>query len=284
MYNFSPDADSLKSSVLSPVPPELYDLILESLQNYLDCICFGLTCRFLWNVARRHVQKRYEEDTPGTWAGDRIVCATADTSRRANGLPAGLLTEAEETEWNTPLPTEGCGCGHTHPPNFLLPTFAGFALCHFKRHTRPTQVRPRIISRAAHDALRRGMGMDDFALLRTMLCMTSRPVLREVELVRPLVLRNLSRKLYVRREALDHLTKDNYEYRRNVGFVDVILLRATWSSAPISNPTAIRGPWAGDRFDFVSAKDFQLVEGTGDGEVVEWRDVSDEVVRDLKRG
>ncbi|TFY74967.1 hypothetical protein EWM64_g9045 [Hericium alpestre] len=231
-------------------------MMFESLEDYFDCICLGLTCRLLWSVARPHVKKRYIEDALGSWAGDRIICA-GSRSARDDPLPAGMLTEEEESEWKGPLPTEGCRCGGEHEPDVLADNLYFWAECAFTDDMSPAKVRPKLEQRAVHDSWRRRFDWDDYGLLKSVLDIPQKPVVQEVKLARPVVLRNLSRKLYVREDVIEQFMEENQH-----------LLS--------------RGPWAGDRFDFVSAKDFRAVESGDDDQAVEWTDATAEAVRDIK--
>ncbi|TFY82763.1 hypothetical protein EWM64_g1256 [Hericium alpestre] len=281
---------SLNSSIFSRLPLELYDNIFESLDYYFDCVCLGLVCRLLWNVAHRHVRKRYIENAPGSWAGDRIICAE-DYCKRNDPLPPGLLTEEEEKEWNTPLPTTGCGCENMHKPNTLSQSLADFAVCRFTDQNTPMEVRRKTDYRATRDAIQRQLCRYDRRLLDAVLDKSGTPVYEEVEMEAPRILRNLSRKEYVREDALDQFMEDEEElmdeYGYGVCFAHVILMRVCWSprgGPALRDPTdkTHGGPWAGDRFDYMSAKDFRTVEKGDDGQMVEWRDISAEVVWDIK--
>ncbi|TFY79809.1 hypothetical protein EWM64_g4203 [Hericium alpestre] len=263
---------SLDSSIFSRLPLELYDIVLESMVDYFDCICLGLTCRFLWNVARRHVHKRYVEEVPVSWSGGRIICA-GSFSERDDPLPAGMFTEAEEKEYNTPLPTKGCECGGWHKPNELSSNLGHFACCRFTGRPSRRDVIRELGWRAKGDSFERHLHPDDFQILKSVLCVPKKPIVQEVELARPLVLRNLSRKLYVREEAIDQFMEDNLELISpyyDILLGHVLLMRVCWSSCDsvsMVNPIALhRGPWAGDRFDYVSAKDFRTEEGGDRGQ------------------
>ncbi|TFY75240.1 hypothetical protein EWM64_g8771, partial [Hericium alpestre] len=259
------------------------------LEGYFDCVCLGLTCRLLWSVARLHVKKRYVEDALGSWAGDRMICVGAG-SMRDDPLPPGLLTEEEESEWKAPLPTEGCRCGEEHEPNKLVDNLYSWAGCAFTDEMTPAKVRSKLEQRAVHDSWRRHFDWDDYGLLKSVLDIPQKPVVQEVKLARPLVLRNLSRKLYVREDVVDQFMDENQHllsrYEDGIGLGHVILMRVCWSSdedVAMVDPIGIhRGPWAGDRFNFVTAKDFRTVESRDDDQAVKWTDVTAEAVRDIK--
>ncbi|KAJ7652602.1 hypothetical protein B0H17DRAFT_1214917 [Mycena rosella] len=99
----------------------------------------------------------------------------------------------------------------------------------------------------------------------------------------PGVLRNLSRRQFVRESALVDLKAGELEELKNVGFSEVVLSRICFSSdssVSMSYDGGIhRGVWAGDRFDIVGSEWLQGLEDDAS-----WTDVSDEQVRSLDFG
>lgn len=98
----------------------------------------------------------------------------------------------------------------------------------------------------------------------------------------PWILRNLTKKQFVRAEAI--ALKPAFIHGPNIdviGFGEVLLMRICWSSAPavgIADPTNIcRGVWAGHRFDITTLARHQ--RKTRDEK--DWVDVSDEVAAEI---
>ncbi|TFY78072.1 hypothetical protein EWM64_g5943 [Hericium alpestre] len=145
--------------------------------------------------------------------------------------------------------------------------------------------------RAAHDI---GFDAQDLAALHAVLGPSTKPVIPDIEQVKslhPRILRNLSRKEYVRQEALN-LCLFRYgrfvegSYRR-LGFGHVIWMRTAWSTVesvgvPQDTVETHKGRWAGDQFDFMENADFTETEVGDDGLLVPWKDVSEEVVKELR--
>lgn len=98
----------------------------------------------------------------------------------------------------------------------------------------------------------------------------------------PWVLRNLTKKQFVRAEAV--ALKPEFIHGPDIdviGFGEVLLTRICWSSAPavgIEDPTNIcRGVWAGHRFDITTLARHQ--KETGDE--ADWADVSEEIAKEI---
>ncbi|EFY91376.1 hypothetical protein J3459_009764 [Metarhizium acridum] len=93
----------------------------------------------------------------------------------------------------------------------------------------------------------------------------------------PWILRNLTTKEFVRSEAV--ALKPQYIRGPSIdvlGFGDVLLYRILWSKPRGIFPDMYRGIWAGHRFDIVAlAKHKEDTKGT------EWRDVSEEVAKEI---
>ncbi|TFY82755.1 hypothetical protein EWM64_g1258 [Hericium alpestre] len=241
------------------------------MEDYFDCICFGLTCCFLWEVARRHVHKRYEEDAPSSWIGDRVVCAGSFSS--ADDEFTQFLMGKKGPEWTA----DGSQ------------NLFSFARQHY------TEVLPRLQAidtlniRALRYAECRGFGFQDRKNLYAVLCPFNncQPVVAEAESSGTGVIRNLSKKVYIREDAISWLIFGReWHSAGSIGLAAVVWLRTAWSTDdrmglrhnPIS---AHQGPWAGDRLDFVANLEFVKTEVGEDGFPVAWKDESCDIVRDL---
>jgi len=97
----------------------------------------------------------------------------------------------------------------------------------------------------------------------------------------PWILRNLTTKEFVRSEAIALRPEDIHGPRiEGLGFGEVVVSRISWSTSPtmsISDKSKIhRGVWAGHRFDITTlARHVKETKGE------EWRDVSEEVAREI---
>ncbi|EXU96961.1 hypothetical protein X797_009878 [Metarhizium robertsii] len=95
------------------------------------------------------------------------------------------------------------------------------------------------------------------------------------------ILRNLTTKEFIRSEAIaikpEYIHGPFIEY---LGFHEVIVSRASWSTfspTAMADPTEItRGVWAGHRFDITTLARHNL-----DPQATEWRDVSEEVAKEI---
>jgi hypothetical protein len=91
------------------------------------------------------------------------------------------------------------------------------------------------------------------------------------------ILRNISKRQYVRRRALRKMTCPTHWQWDTVDLGHVVMSRICWSSdssvAMSYKGDIHRGVWAGDRFDITSAD--ALDEKDENGQEVEWTDVTD---------
>jgi hypothetical protein len=101
------------------------------------------------------------------------------------------------------------------------------------------------------------------------------------------VLRNISRRQYVSRSALTKLRESSPKnwHLESVDLGHIVCSRICWSSdgsvAMSYDEDIHRGIWAGDRFDITSAD--ALEETDENGQSVEWKDVSEEVMEEMSR-
>ncbi|KAJ3848239.1 hypothetical protein EV368DRAFT_68451 [Lentinula lateritia] len=83
-------------SILLSLPHELLLVIAEELsEDYLDLICFSLTCIDAWELTGQcRNQSLSQKIKSKSWAGSRIILL----GDYAGALPKGLLTDAEKKE------------------------------------------------------------------------------------------------------------------------------------------------------------------------------------------
>ncbi|KAJ4464494.1 hypothetical protein C8R41DRAFT_926959 [Lentinula lateritia] len=84
------------TSILLSLPHELLLLIAEELsEDYLDLICFSLTCMDAWELTGKcRYESLSQKIKSKSWAGSRIILL----GDYAGALPKGLLTDAEKKE------------------------------------------------------------------------------------------------------------------------------------------------------------------------------------------
>ena len=196
-------------------------------------------------------------DLATQWAGDRIICI-GDYVRRGD-LPENLLSKEEEEMLDSDHDEDSQSyydCLVTH--------------CDINVSGSPYQ--------------------PDSLLLRLVRCVPwqhQRKLLTDISIGyrKPEILRNISKRQYMRRSALLGMVETCPEHwgwdRVDLGHV--ILSRISWSSdssVSMSYDGDIhRGVWAGDRFDITSAD--ALDEKDENGQAVEWTDVTDEVLEEM---
>ncbi|KAF8823600.1 hypothetical protein HHX47_DHR9000326 [Lentinula edodes] len=84
------------TSIILSLPNELLLAIAEELlEEYLDLICFSLTCSCIWDVTEQvRYRSLYSRLKTRSWAGGRIILL----GDYAGALPKGLLTDAEKKQ------------------------------------------------------------------------------------------------------------------------------------------------------------------------------------------
>jgi hypothetical protein len=191
-----------------------------------------------------------------SWAGDRILCV-GDYLKNED-IPEKILTPEEMDEF-----TDG-GQDTLYEYPFYQVNGAGFSMRQFWREC---GVQTRLIKNA--------YSRNDSAALNHLCSFDYTPP----PPAHPTVLRNLSRRQYVRESAMLELQAKYAEAKilQKVGFGEIIMTRICLSSDPsvsMSYDGAIhRGVWGGDRFDIVARSEWH--DPT-------WTDASDEVLKELE--
>ncbi|KAK7038196.1 hypothetical protein R3P38DRAFT_3262657 [Favolaschia claudopus] len=251
-----------KPNTLIHLPVELICEIYSHLNRRLDVVCLAATCQHMWEVGRpavyRHIMDRYRASIV-SWPGDRIMCM--GNYLETEDIPAEVLTHDERKELLDYAPQDQC-VPYTYVHNEYYGT---------KEHYFHTWTFTRSESASA-----RRLTYEDESALHDLLHV---PAQEPVPLHSP-VLRNISRKYYVRWSAVQGLKKAYKPHKdifSRVGFGEVLITRICLSSDPSSaipyNGPLHRGAWAGHCFDIVSASEM-------DNET--WLDVSDEVLKDVE--
>ena len=249
---------------------EIVACIFDEINSAGDCFSLALTSRRCWLIGRPRMKAFIlEHATSMSWAGDRIVCVGDYLDY--TDIPEGVLT-TEELEELTAL-------------NEALDDryFGGYGLTYL-----------------CNKKLRK----DDFdpqSLVRNFLCGYQDRIpqwghnkLRSLTRLRyrkPDVLRNISKRQYVRRAALLEMRQtcpNHWQFRhfqfKHVDLGHVVFSRFCWSTdSCVSmryNGPIYRGVWAGDRFDITSAD--ALEERDENGQQIEWVDVTEEVLEEMR--
>ena len=232
--------------------------IFDFIQYEDDCFALALTNKRCWLIGQPRMKALIREHQV-SWAGDRIACIGAYGLLKQ--LPSGLLS-SEEQEWLD----EHMGAWPYLYAMGPLRHYCGTMLPY--RH-------PMRQSWELYDGEQ--LTHQDRLVLQHNIRVTYR---------KPDVLRNITKRQYVRRDALINMTEtcpEEWQFNR-VDLGHVVLARTCWSTSSDGthlHDVAHRGVWAGDRFDITSLD--ALDEKDENGEQVEWKDVTEEVLDEMDR-
>lgn len=240
--------------------------IFEELQNPADIFSLCVCSIHFWMVGVYHLKALHDEDdSRENWAGDRIICM----GDYAKALPECMLTNAEikqyELERQSDLGSSfyyAFADMHRHPPP---PLFDYTAIKH-RLHSK---------SRTYLDSLNPSWW--------TMWAISTQRIRYHYDQEFTWVLRNLSKKVYVRADKLplkpEHIGRPWEINGMSFGtLVTSVTSRIAWSSEAnlsmeyCNEHNMHRGVWAEDRFDVVNIREVE--EG--------WEDVSAEAKKELR--
>ncbi|KAJ6514217.1 hypothetical protein C8R47DRAFT_567748 [Mycena vitilis] len=246
---------SLNAIELVNLPAEMIHQVFSYTENLCNALCLGLSCQRLWEIGREHIYRQIASIVGRhSWVGDRIICV-GDYLENED-IPETLLTPPERAEFL--------------PPNRTLYDYRF-------REIEPNFDQRRLMSMCGISNRFCFRTRQDFRDAELVMEIFLGPEFEEWPALNP-VLRNLSRRQYVRESELVDLTARFPK----VGLDEVLLSRICLSS---DNSTSMlydgplqHGVWAGDRFDIV---DEDWVEELGDDE--SWTDVSEEVLKNWSR-
>ncbi|KAF9073875.1 hypothetical protein BDP27DRAFT_1318304 [Rhodocollybia butyracea] len=250
----------LLASKLFTLPVEILVTIAEELlEDYLDLICFSLACVYLWEVTQKvRYRSLYAELNKRSWAGSRMILL----GDHAKALPKGCLTREELNGFRLKVGEE--------------PVEEGQILCELAAIHFPCPS-SRFCLSAGKDE-RAQLFSDSGRELRK---------LAQIEQVNPWLsfdensftpvrgpldhwmLRNLSKREFVKKSSSDHLTPALYSL---IG----------WSDDPsvsiYGGELFLPGAWAGDRIDIELASIHEQEHENGSG----WTDITASVAKTLK--
>ncbi|KAJ5219718.1 hypothetical protein N7468_008922 [Penicillium chermesinum] len=244
---------------LSSLSSHVHCIIFRYLDNPFDALRLSLTNRYFWAVGLRRLEDFIMESL-APWAGERIVCVSDESDPRA--IPDEILNETEKADLeelkgiydlSNSAPTHGW---RTVGAPVLPEELRKFVVEYEATHP---------MSEADHAEIMMGLKPE-------MLDFYPRD--------QPWILRNLTTKEYVRGEVI--ALKGEFVQGPNIevlGFAEILVSRISWSSREAyfgRDKNLAHGKWAGHRFDITTLPAHEERAGN-DG----WRDVSDEVLRDL---
>ncbi|KAJ7644690.1 hypothetical protein FB45DRAFT_1053379 [Roridomyces roridus] len=241
---------AIQSSPFTRLPSEIIGEVFSQIDSLADVVCLSLTSQFLWELGRRVIYLRivgWYKDL--CWAGDRIICAGEYLWNTE--IPEHILTPAERQMFSD----------YEDPDRDRSPPY-DHVLFHYP--WRETSDRYMILDLFDREAMKQLVTDEDweqdwqqYQLFTSFINMWCE--IRDVHVDEcTVVLRNLSRRQYVRgstldgwRAAMDGVIRESDK----VGFQQVILSRISVSSegneAMEDADAYCIGAWAGDRFDFV---------------------------------
>ncbi|KAK4125175.1 hypothetical protein N657DRAFT_594145 [Parathielavia appendiculata] len=253
--------------------PELHRVIFDHIDLIDDVVCFGLTSRHFWSIARLYLHA-HNESFLGQWAGSSIVCAGPNT--QPDDFPPGMFSAEEldrlRQKWaSAHRNNDDSGNGSTDEP-FNLFTVSAL----FKRRTLCDVMHES--SLVFERCMDRGGGSHyDPAFWATLpeLIVKESTYFPQDE---PWVLRNLTTREFVRSRDLG-VTQNPFggPEMLDCSFGTIVLSRIWWSSDDehVSFPNCPRGAWAGHRLDITT-----LTKHQDTTNAAEWSDISKEVERE----
>ncbi|KAJ6450942.1 hypothetical protein C8R47DRAFT_1329801 [Mycena vitilis] len=239
------------------LPVDMIHEIYSHIPRFRDVICLSATCQALWEVGRSHIYSLIVSAAARYgWTGERILCVGDYLDNE--DIPDGILTEEEMSEFTN----DGDNTLYHYP---FSGTRGGYGFAMWEMW----------MAWGVDKRLKKNW--DGYRCL-TLLGALINQSYRAPPLASPRILRNLTRKAYVRESALLDL-KARYagtEIARSIGFGSALMTRICSSSNPASlgwDKPIHRGAWAGDRFD--------IVESSGWHDET-WLDASDDVLKDVE--
>jgi hypothetical protein len=227
--------------------------IFDAIQDDGDCFALALTNKRCWLIGQPRM-KAFICENQNSWAGDRIVCI--DDYVQFRDLPSGFLSSEEEEALKKFM-----GVDEGYPVQYAAGPLQHYCNTDLSSH------QP-VWSLYNHQQI----PYPD----RSILCDNIRVTYRQAD-----VLRNITKRQYVRRESFIN-TMRTYPEEQDTEEMDiglVVLARIRWLTEEAAYGVH-RGVWAGDRFDITSLD--ALDEKDESGEKVEWTDVTEEVLSEIR--
>ncbi|KAJ3753310.1 hypothetical protein EV360DRAFT_87907 [Lentinula raphanica] len=254
-----PEHRASSTSALLTLPIELLLLIIEDLaDDYLNLLCFSMTCTLLWNLSSKaRYSSLSSELNQHRWAGCRIILL----GDYAWTLPPSMLS-AQDIE-DLELDTQNQDIGQA-----LYEAAEDFDSEPFLNQVSPLFANERVeANKKLRKELKRGARTSRF---RHWICFTwENFILPKPEGDRWMV-RNLSKREYMTRSNKRHLTQMIYCVIGRSDDPTVSMAGGEW---------LIRGPWAGDRIDITLVSIHEEEHGN---EKDQWKDITADVMQKLR--
>ena len=249
---------SIEPTELIPSNPEIHLFAAEIVSSIFDgiidagdCFSLALTSKRCWVIGQRRMKAIILEHTT-VWAGDRIICVDDYTER--GDLPEGLLSaEEDETIYEQP-----------RDPNPYLDPLDSY--CN------------KILPISGHDP--RSLLLKLLADCDHISLQDRDRLISSISYSEPDVLRNISKRQYVRRAALLEMRETCPKWKFDqVDLGHIVVSRFCWPSIQSHHGGIDRNVWAGDRFDITSAD--ALEDKDEHGQQIQWVDVTDEAIEEM---
>ncbi len=250
---------SVHPSRLANIPQELFNTILQYLDDGVDLICLALACRYFLSVLEKQIRDILASDA-APWVGERIILL----GDYACDLPEGLLNESEQLELSHQK-REDIDSDEEWEPS--LYSFADDYYPKAERKKIVETVLPRL--NGAEKIIFNQLCPDDS---------TTRENLPD----QVWILRNLSKHEYVRADAIASLSPEHTSqgpFLEPVGFGQAIMTQVQWTSDGSGTIGPLKGRWAGDRFDITT---LDTTISTCEDEN-KWEDVSSRVLKAVEK-
>ncbi|KAJ7068990.1 hypothetical protein B0H15DRAFT_138440 [Mycena belliarum] len=254
---------SSNPNTLVNLPAETVIEICSHLDGLGDLLVLSVSCQVLWEIGRHELYRRLARMAADRlWAGDRIICV--GDYLQNDDLPENVFTPEEEADFT-------CDDDEDQPTLYTFP---------FKIQKRDNFD----VALALWDGLymTANSSADHDSIMFDLYPLLGSETRTRYKRPQPGVLRNLSKRQYVRESALFELIarrKDTMPPIKNVRLGNIVLSRICFSSdssISMSYEGGIhRGVWAGDRFDIVASK---WLEEVDEG----WMDISDEAMEEME--
>ncbi|KAF8322709.1 hypothetical protein DL93DRAFT_2162827 [Clavulina sp. PMI_390] len=243
---------------LDQLPTELLFNIFDEIDDLSEALYLGFTCAYVWACGERRINELYC-NFHAPWRNAQILCL----GRHSRNIPKNCL--------ETDIVKDFLQTSIEHRDPFEDEQLSRNLISHIWSNcaTQGSLVcRPRFAGS--------GLSKAEFHLFSGYLYPMFDTHLREG----PLILRNISKMLYVRADTLSVRREGNLA----PGLGKALFARISWSSCQhgtIDSPDVrvSHGEWAGDRFDVVSLKvlggSWSTLDDNG------WRDATDNVRDDL---
>ncbi len=256
----------------SDLPPEIHHLVFDCIEFIEDTICFGLTSRYFWTIARDHIHTYYMSFL-GRWAGENIICVGGLVE--PDDHPPGLFSVEELDALEPYIWIED-------KYHYIKLQSTLYHCAHPSVSDIEKLVDLRAESSRIYSHCRGRSNYEDPAFRTThSQILVTNSTYRDIG--EGWILRNLTTRQIVAWEVMVLKTK-TYPYSKyQLGFGEVVLSRIFWSTpspdAQDNTTNILRGVWAGHRFDITTLARHEDETNGGEG----WGDASDEVAKELLR-